>query len=94
MTNNQCSLLIDFAGVTLVRGDNVISRNLTLQIARGEHVAILGPNGSGKSTTIKLLLGLSSPPVDRRWFSGKMPRTSPRTSALDICRKSPIFTSS
>ena len=48
-------LLIDFAGVTLVRGDKVISRNLTLQIARGEHVAILGPNGSGKSTLIKAI---------------------------------------
>jgi len=48
-------LLIDFAGVTLVRGDKTVSRDLTLQIARGEHVAILGPNGSGKSTLIKAI---------------------------------------
>lgn len=48
-------LLIDFAGVTLIRGDRVVSRRLNLQIKRGEHVAILGPNGSGKSTLIKAI---------------------------------------
>ena len=48
-------LLIDFAGVTIVRGDRPVLRNLTLQIRRGEHVAILGANGSGKSTLIKTI---------------------------------------
>jgi len=35
--------------------------NLSLDLKRGEIVAVLGPNGAGKSTAVKLLLGLSSP---------------------------------
>src|SRR5450432_487565 len=48
-------LLIDFARVTITRGDKTVLRNFTLQMRHGEHVALLGPNGSGKSTLIKLI---------------------------------------
>jgi ABC-2 type transport system ATP-binding protein len=36
-------------------------RDIDLDIAAGETVAILGPNGAGKSTTIDMLLGLTPP---------------------------------
>jgi iron complex transport system ATP-binding protein len=41
--------------VSVARGDNVVLHNLSLRIARGEHVAILGPNGCGKSTLIRTI---------------------------------------
>lgn len=48
-------LLVDFQHASFVRGDRFVLRDFSLQIARGEHVAILGPNGSGKSTLIKAI---------------------------------------
>jgi len=36
--------------------DNVIIKNLSLKIKKGERIAIVGPTGSGKSTIIKLIL--------------------------------------
>jgi len=48
-------LLVDFQGLTVVRGGRTVLQDVTLRIGRGEHVAILGPNGSGKSTLIKAI---------------------------------------
>jgi iron complex transport system ATP-binding protein len=48
-------LLIDFHHLTVPRGDQYILRDFSLQVRRGEHLALLGPNGSGKSTLIKAI---------------------------------------
>ncbi len=47
--------LIELRNVTVKRGDAVVLDGVTLEVAQGEHIAILGPNGSGKSTLIKLI---------------------------------------
>jgi iron complex transport system ATP-binding protein len=47
--------LINLCRVTVMRGENIALRDLSLTVGAGEHVAILGPNGCGKSTLIKTI---------------------------------------
>lgn len=44
-----------------VYGQTVAVAGIDLAVPRGGVVGVLGPNGSGKTTTIRMLLGLSSP---------------------------------
>jgi NitT/TauT family transport system ATP-binding protein len=48
-----------FRGAT--GGVNIAVRDLTLDVAPGEFVAVVGPTGCGKSTTLSLISGLEPP---------------------------------
>lgn len=48
-------------------------KNITFQVAAGEHVAIIGPNGAGKSTLLKLLAGLLKPDLGDILLFGQAP---------------------
>lgn len=51
-------------------GEQFAVDNVSLDIGRGEFVALLGHNGSGKSTIAKLLNGLYTPTAGRIFVSG------------------------
>jgi len=53
--------MIEFRNVTKSFEDEVVLRNVSFRIRRGETKIILGVSGSGKSTILKLILGLIRP---------------------------------
>ena len=46
---------LDFANITVFRGNKKVLDSVSLKIESGEHAAILGPNGSGKSSLIRTI---------------------------------------
>lgn len=53
----MCEKIIEVSNLNF---ENIL-KNISLEIYKGDFVAITGPNGGGKSTFIKLLLGILEP---------------------------------
>ena len=60
----------------MVRAGRTILTDVSLQVGRGESVALVGPSGSGKSSLIALLAGLERPDA------GTITRTPVRTGLI------------
>lgn len=52
---------VEIEDVTVVAGGHAILQDVSLQVAPGEHVAIVGLSGAGKSSLVGLLLGWHKP---------------------------------
>jgi thiamine transport system ATP-binding protein len=57
-------------GVSVRFGDTEALAGVTLEVARGEVVAVLGPSGSGKSTLLRVVAGLQRPDTGRVLLDG------------------------
>ena len=53
--------MIEFRNVTKSFDEDVVLRDISFHVARGDTMIILGASGSGKSTILKLILGLIRP---------------------------------
>ena len=66
-SNNRNAAMSDAPHVTFRKvqktydGENLIVRDLNLDIRRGEFLTLLGPSGSGKTTCLMMLAGFETP---------------------------------
>lgn len=52
---------ISAEGITKRFGAETVLRDVTLQVSRGDRIALIGVNGCGKSTLLKVLMGIEEP---------------------------------
>ena len=57
--------MIEFQEVTKSFDEEVVLKDISFKVQRGETLIILGESGSGKSTVLKLILGLIKPDSGR-----------------------------
>jgi putative ABC transport system ATP-binding protein len=71
----ESDLLIDVRGVnkSFPVGDTMfhVLKDISLQVRRGEFVAIVGQSGSGKSTLLNMLTGVDRPSSGEVWVGGR-----------------------
>ncbi len=61
MTRTDTSLALAARNIRKSYGDKEILKGISVDVAKGEHIAIIGPSGSGKSTFIRCLNALEAP---------------------------------
>ncbi|MGH3274036.1 MAG: ABC transporter ATP-binding protein [Streptosporangiaceae bacterium] len=62
-------------------------RGVTLEVARGELVALIGRSGSGKSTLLNIIAGLAEPTSGRVWVDGAEVTAMGRDERLRLRRE-------
>jgi len=63
--------MLNLSEITVSYGKSVALREVSIEIAANEIVALLGANGAGKSTTLRAISGLKAPDKGDIIFSGE-----------------------
>jgi peptide/nickel transport system ATP-binding protein len=83
--------LLSVEGLSARYGDFEVLSNITLEIGRGETVALVGESGSGKSTLGRVITGLKEPSKGRTVFDGVPLPEKLRHRRLDLLRRIQII---
>ena len=62
-------------------------KDVSINIEKGEYVALMGPSGSGKSTLMNLLGCLDSPSRGQYWLNGKEVSTMEDSELAEVRNK-------
>jgi ABC-2 type transport system ATP-binding protein len=76
-------IAVSIQGLTQGYGKHAVLDNISLEIPRGQTVALLGRNGAGKTTLIRTLLGLLAPRAGAVSVLG----LDPSTDAVEVRRR-------
>jgi len=60
-------VLVELNHVSKAFGDNLIIKNSSAEIERGDKIALIGANGKGKSTLLRIVAGTESFDGNRKW---------------------------
>jgi putative spermidine/putrescine transport system ATP-binding protein len=73
MSESQANdVLVSFRGVQKsYDGENLIVKDLNLDIRKGEFLTLLGPSGSGKTTSLMMLAGFETPTAGEILLGGR-----------------------
>ncbi len=52
---------VSVRNLTMAHGDNVVQRDITFDVKKGEVMVVMGESGCGKSTLLRHLIGLNEP---------------------------------
>ncbi|MBI4407672.1 MAG: metal ABC transporter ATP-binding protein [Candidatus Kerfeldbacteria bacterium] len=61
MPSNHHENLIEIDHVSFAYGKELILKDISFAVHRGDYLGIVGPNGGGKTTLLKIILGLLTP---------------------------------
>ena len=60
-------VLVELNHITKAFGENVIVKNSSAEIERGDKIALIGANGKGKSTLLRIIAGIEPFEGNRKW---------------------------
>ncbi|HEU5164174.1 MAG TPA: ABC-F family ATP-binding cassette domain-containing protein [Chitinophagaceae bacterium] len=60
-------VLVELNHITKAFGENLIVKNSSAEIERGDKIALIGANGKGKSTLLRIIAGTESFEGNRKW---------------------------
>jgi ATP-binding cassette subfamily F protein uup len=61
MAERSGQMVFESEGVTKAFDGNVVVRDVSIRVTRGDRIGLIGPNGSGKTTLLRLLIGEFEP---------------------------------